>query len=432
MSAGAIDRVIGRRVWDSRGRPTVEAELWLEGGAIGRAIAPAGASTGGGEARDLRDGGEPFGGLDVTRAVASVNELIAPALMGLDALDQEGLDARLIELDGTLDKRRLGGNATIAVSMAAAHAAAAARRLPLWRHLGDEAAVTLPLPEIQILGGGAHAAGRLDVQDFLVVCPGAGSFAQALDWTAEVYRAAGRLLAEQGLLKGVADEGGYWPELADNEAALAILARAIERAGFRPHDQVAIALDVAASQFGRDGRYRLARDGRELDTGGMIELLLGWLARYPIVSIEDPLAEDDPQGFVAFARQARGRCLVVGDDFLVSDAGRVRTAAHNAACTAVLLKPNQRGTLTETKAAWDAARGYGMAGIVSARSGESEDVTIVHLAVGWGADQLKVGSFSRSERMAKWNEGLRVEEALGGRARFRGRDALAAMALPPG
>ena len=432
MSASAIGRVIGRRVWDSRGRPTVEAELRLAGGAVGRAIAPAGASTGGGEALDLRDGGEPFGGLDVTRAVASVNERIAPAILGLDAFDQAGLDARLIELDGTLDKRRLGGNATIAVSMAAAHAAAAARGLPLWRHLGDEAAVTLPLPEIQILGGGAHAAGRLDVQDFLVVCPGAGSFAQALDWTADVYRAAGRLLAEQGLLKGVADEGGYWPELADNEAALAILARAIERAGFRPHDQVAIALDVAASQFGRDGRYRLARDGRELDTGGMIELLLGWLARYPIVSIEDPLAEDDPQGFVAFSRQSRGRCLVVGDDFLVSDAGRVRAAAHSSACTAVLLKPNQRGTLTETKAAWDAARGYGMAGIVSARSGESEDVTIVHLAVGWGADQLKVGSFSRSERMAKWNEGLRVEEALGGRARFRGRDALAAMALPPG
>ena len=432
MSASAIGRVIGRRVWDSRGRPTVEAELWLEGGAIGRAIAPAGASTGGGEARDLRDGGEPFDGLDVTRAVASVNERIAPAILGLDAFDQAGLDARLIELDGTLDKRRLGGNATIAVSMAAAHAAAAARGLPLWRHLGDEAAVTLPLPEIQILGGGAHAAGRLDVQDFLVVCPGAGSFAQALDWTAEVYRTAGRLLAEQGLLKGVADEGGYWPELADNEAALAILARAIERAGFRPHDQVAIALDVAASQFGRDGRYRLARDGRELDTGGMIELLLGWLARYPIVSIEDPLAEDDPQGFVAFARQARGRCLVVGDDFLVSDAGRVRAAAHSGACTAVLLKPNQRGTLTETKAAWDAARGYGLAGIVSARSGESEDVTIVHRAVGWGADQLKVGSFSRSERMAKWNEGLRIEEALGGLARFRGRDALAAMALPRG
>lgn len=430
MSRSAIVEVHGRRVWDSRGRPTVEAEVRLAGGASGRAIAPAGASTGSGEAVDLRDGGEAFGGLDVTVAVGNVGRLIAPALVGLDGMDQAAVDRRLLELDGTVDRSRLGGNASIAVSMAVAHAAAAAAGLPLWRHLGGDAACTLPLPEIQIFGGGAHAAGRLDVQDFLVVCPGAASFAQALDWTAEVYRAAGRLLAEQGLLKGVADEGGYWPEFADNEAALAMLTRAIECAGFRPVEQVAIALDVAASQFGQGGRYRLARDGRELDTGGMIELLLGWLARYPIVSIEDPLAEDDPQGFVAFTRQAHGRCLVVGDDFLVSDAGRVRAAAHNAACTAVLLKPNQRGTLTETRAAWDAAQAYGLTGIVSARSGESEDTTIVHLAVGWGVPQLKVGSFSRSERMAKWNEGLRIEEALGERARFRGRDALAVRALP--
>lgn len=425
MSGTTIRKVIGRRVWDSRGRPTVEAELHLEGGAIGRAIAPAGASTGTGEAIDLRDGGDRLGGHDVGLAVRNVNAVIAPALVGRDATDQAALDARLVELDGTPEKRRLGGNATIAVSMAAAHAAAAARGLPLWRHLGGEEACTLPLPEIQIFGGGAHAAGRLDIQDFLIVCPGAGSFGEALAWTAEVYLAAGRLLAERGLLKGVADEGGYWPELAGNEEALAMLVRAIERAGFRPGEQVAIALDVAASQFGRNGRYRLARDGgRELDTGGMIELLLDWLGRYPIVSIEDPLAEDDPQGFVAFTRRVRGRCLVVGDDFLVSDAGRVRAAAQTGACTAVLLKPNQRGTLTETRAAWDAAKAYGLTGIVSARSGESEDVTIVHLAVGWGAPQLKVGSFSRSERMAKWNEGIRIEEALGNRARFAGREPL--------
>ena len=257
MSRTAIAGVHGRRVWDSRGRPTVEAEVTLAGGASGRAIAPAGASTGSGEALDLRDGGEAFGGQDVTAAVANVGRLIAPALVGLDGMDQAAVDRRLIELDGTADKSRLGGNASIAVSMAVAHAAAAAAGLPLWRHLGGDAACTLPLPEIQIFGGGAHAAGRLDIQDFLVVCPGAATFAQALDWTAEVYRAAGRLLAEQGLLKGVADEGGYWPELADNEAALAMLTRAIERAGFRPHEQVAIALDVAASQFGREGRYRL-------------------------------------------------------------------------------------------------------------------------------------------------------------------------------
>jgi enolase len=425
LSTTSIRKVVGRRVWDSRGRPTVEAELHLAGGAVGRAIAPAGASTGTGEAVDLRDGGTRLGGHDVAKAVAHVNELIAPVLTGLNAADQAAVDARLIELDGTPEKRRLGGNATIAVSMATAHAAASAAGLPLWRHLGGERACTLPLPEIQILGGGAHAAGRLDIQDFLVVCPGAGSFAQALEWTAEVYLAAGRLLAEEGLLKGVADEGGYWPELAGNEAALDMLARAIERAGFRPMEQVAIALDIAASQFGQGGRYRLAQEGRELDTGGMIELLLGWLQRYPIVSIEDPLAEDDPQGFVAFTRQVRGRCLVVGDDFLVSDAGRVGAAAHTGACSAVLLKPNQRGTLSETRVAWEAAKAYGMTGIVSARSGESEDVTIVHLAVGWGAPQLKVGSFSRSERMAKWNEVLRIEEALGASSSFAGRAALA-------
>ena len=395
------------------------------GGTVARAIAPAGASTGSGEALDLRDGGTAFGGADVTAAVTNVTSVIGPALADLDAADQATVDARLIELDGTTDKRHLGGNAMIAVSMAVAQAAAAAAGQPLWLYLrGDETPV-LPLPEVQILGGGAHAAGRLDVQDFLVVCPGAASFAQALDWTAEIYRAAGALLAEAGRLKGVADEGGFWPELDGNEAALELVLRAIERAGRRPREEVAIALDVAASQFGRDGTYRLARDGRRLDSDGMIELLEGWLARYPIVSIEDPLAEDDPQGFVRFTRRNRETVQIVGDDFLVSDAGRVRAAAQTAACTTVLLKPNQRGTLTETLQAWQAAQAYGLGGIVSARSGESEDVTIVHLAVGWGVPQLKVGSFARSERMAKWNEGLRIEEALGGRARFAGAAALA-------
>ena len=425
MSATTIRSLHGRRVWDSRGRPTVEAEIRLEGGAFGRAIAPAGASTGSGEALDLRDGGATFGGADVTRAVGNITTIIAPGLAGLDAADQAAVDARLVELDGTPTKARLGANATIAVSMAVAHAAAAATGRPLWLHLRGEETPVLPLPEIQILGGGAHAAGRLDVQDFLVLCPGASSFAQALDWTAEVYRAAGALLAEAGRLKGVADEGGFWPELDGNEAALELLLRAIERAGRRPHEEVAIALDVAASQFGQGGRYRLARDGRELDSDGMIELLEGWLRRFPILSIEDPLAEDDPQGFVRFTRRNRDAVQVVGDDFLVSDAGRVRAAAHTGACTTVLLKPNQRGTLTETLQAWQAAQTYGLGGIVSARSGESEDVTIVHLAVGWGVPQLKVGSFARSERMAKWNEGLRIEEALGGRARFAGCAALA-------
>jgi enolase len=425
MSSGtAIAAVRGRRVWDSRGRPTVEAELALAGGAVGRAIAPAGASTGSGEAVDLRDGGAAFGGRDVRRAVAAVNEAIAPALRGMDAADQATLDARLVALDGTADKSRLGANATLAVSMAAAHAAAAAAGLPLYRHLGGEAATLLPLPQIQIFGGGAHAGRRVDVQDFLVACPAASSFAEALDWTAEVYRAAGALMKEAGALQGVADEGGWWPAFSANEQALETLVRAIERAGFAPGRQVAVALDIAASEFGRGGRYHLGLEGRELDTTGMVELLAGWVRAYPIVSVEDPLAEDDQEGFAAFTRAVGGRVQVVGDDFLVTDAARVRAAAAAGAGNAVLIKPNQRGTLTETRAAWDAAREAGYAGIVSARSGETEDVTIVHLAVGWGVGQLKVGSFARSERMAKWNEALRIEEALGERARFAGGSVL--------
>ena len=415
---GRIARVLGRRVWDSRGRPTVEVEVLLAGGAVGRAIAPAGASTGTGEAVDLRDGGPAFGGLDVRRAVANVNETIAPALVGQDALEQETVDGLLTDLDGTPNKARLGGNAVVAASLAVLHAAAAAHALPLWRYLAGGREVAVPVPEIQIFGGGAHAARRVDVQDFMVTCPSAGSFAEALDRTAEVYRAAGELMAERGLVQGVADEGGWWPAFGSNEEALDMLVRAIERAGFAPGDEVAISLDVAASEFGEGGRYRLALDGRALDSDGMIDMLGRWIARYPIVSIEDPLAEDDPEGFCRFTAAFGERIQVVGDDFLVTDAGRVQEAARIRACNAVLIKPNQAGTVTEAKAALDAGRAAGFGAIVSARSGETEDVTIAHLAVGWNAGQLKVGSFARSERMAKWNEVLRIEEALGPASRF--------------
>ena len=426
-----IEKVLGRQVYDSRGRPTVEAEVRLEGGAIGRAIAPAGASKGSAEAVDRRDGGPAFGGLGVTAALAGVHERIAPALRGMDASDQAAVDAALIALDGTPDRSGLGGNAMIAVSMATAHAAAAARGLPLWRdllgaHMGT---VTLPLPEIQIFGGGAHAAGRLDIQDFMVVCPGAASVAEALAWTAEIYRAAGLLMAESGRLAGVADEGGWWPLFDSNEAALETLVRAIERAGRRPGEEVLISLDVAASEFGRGGRYRLAADDVELDSDGLFEWLARWIERYPIVSIEDPFGEDDAEGFLRFTRAFGQRVQVVGDDFLVTDADRVRAAGQSGTANAVLLKPNQRGTLTETLAAWEAARAYGMGGIVSARSGETEDTTICDLAVGWQVPQLKVGSFSRSERMAKWNALLRIEEASGARARFAGRTPYES--LPP-
>ena len=424
MTDTRIAFIHGRRVWDSRGRPTLEADVLLEGGAVGRGMAPAGASTGSGEALDLRDGGTAFGGYDVTRAVANVNGAIARALVGRDGADQAAVDARLIEADGTANKSRLGANALTAVSMAVAHAAAAAAGEPLYRPLGGPDAATMPLPQIQIFGGGAHAGRRVDIQDFLVVCPAATSFAQALDWTAEVYRAAGTLMAEAGTSAGVADEGGWWPSFATNEQALETLVRAIERAGLKPGVQVAIALDIAASEFGRGGRYTLGLESRALDSDGMIRMLAGWVDAYPIVSIEDPLAEDDAAGFAAFTAELGHRIQIVGDDFLVSDAARVRAAAAQGAANTVLLKPNQRGTLSETRVAWDAAKDAGFAGIVSARSGETEDTTIVHLAVGWGVGQLKVGSFARGERMAKWNEALRIEEALGARARFAGGAAL--------
>ena len=423
MSASAVAAIRGRRVWDSRGRPTVEAEVELHGGAVGRAIVPAGASRGSREALELRDGGTAQGGLDVLRAVAHVNGEIAQALIGAAADDQAALDARLIALDSTPNKARLGANATLAVSLAAAHATAAARGLPLYASLGGEEATLLPMPQIQIFGGGAHAGRRVDVQDFMVVCPGATCFAQALEWTAEVYRAAGELMLARGARHGVADEGGWWPDFDTNEQALETLLAAIERAGFVPGAQVAIALDIAASEFGRGGRYRLGLEGRELDADALIELLLRWLDRYPIASIEDPLAEDDAAAFARFTQAAGARVQVVGDDFLVTQAALLRQAAAQGAANTVLLKPNQRGTLSETLEAWQAAQAAGYAAIVSARSGETEDVSIVHLAIGWSVGQLKVGSFARGERMAKWNEALRIEERLGSRARFAGASA---------
>ena len=420
MTAFAIQSIHGRRVWDSRGRPTVEAEVTLKDGAKGRAIAPAGASKGTREALELRDGGNPFGGLDVLQAVGHINGEIAKALIGTDAENQFALDQTLIALDGTENKTRLGANATLAVSMAAAHAMAQATGLALYRYLGQGKVGRLPMPQIQIFGGGAHAGRRVDVQDFMVVCPGASSFAQALEWTAEVYRHAGLLMAQRGSLFGVADEGGWWPDFSSNEQALEMLVLSIERAGFIPGEQVAIALDIAASEFGKLGQYRLGLESRALDSDGLIEMLLGWIAKYPIVSIEDPLAEDDPEGFARFTKAIGDRLQIVGDDFLVSSSKLIREAANIGAANTVLLKPNQRGTLSETLEAWKVAQELGYAAIVSARSGETEDTTIVDLAIGWNVGQLKVGSFARSERMAKWNHALRIEEELAGNAQFAG------------
>lgn len=424
MTDTEITDIKARRVWDSRGRPTVEVDVIVGGGIVGRAIAPAGASMGSGEAVDLRDGGTTLGGFDVMRAVNAVRDEIAPTLRGMDASDQAAIDQAMIARDGTDNKGRLGGNAIVATSMAVLHAAANAARQPLWRYLSQGRTVRMPLPEIQIFGGGAHAARRVDVQDFMVMCPGASSFAQALEWTAEVYLAAGALMKQAGKLQGVADEGGYWPAFASNEEALDTLVIAIDKAGFKAGRDVAISLDVAASEFGAKGRYTLALDKRALGTDEMIAMLGRWIDTYPIISIEDPVAEDDAAGFKAFTQAYGARCQVIGDDFFVTNAGRVEAAARDGSATAVLIKPNQAGTITETLAAFNAGQAAGFGTIVSARSGETEDVTIAHLAVGWNAGQLKVGSFSRSERMAKWNACLRIEEAMGRDAIFAGRAAL--------
>jgi enolase len=396
----------GRQVWDSRGRPTVEAEVIVGRGstplAMGRAIAPAGASTGSGEAKTV----------EVPIAVHNIHTRIRDGLRALSVSDQARIDERLIDLDGTPDRSRLGANTMVAVSLACAHADAAAEKIPLWKKLAGERRVALPVPQIQIFGGGAHARGRCDVQDYMIVCIGAGSFAEALEWTAQVYAAAGKRLAKRGALQGVADEGGYWPAFKTNEEGLIELVGAISDAGLEPGTDVGIALDIAATQLYRGGTYHLGLENRSLSSEQLHAMWLRWIERYPVVSIEDPFAETDSAAMRHFTRSCP--IQVVGDDFFVTSAEKVRAA--DGACNAVLLKPNQVGTLTETQSCWDAARTAGYKAIVSARSGETEDVSIVHLAVGWGVGQLKVGSFARSERMAKWNEALRIEESLGAKA----------------
>ena len=424
MTPSTITRIHARRVFDSRGRPTVEAEVRLASGVTARGIAPAGASRGSREAIDLRDGGTRFGGYDVAQAVANVRGPIARAIFGMDALEQVDIDGKLAELDGTENFSKLGGNATVAVSLAVAQAGALAFDMPLWQYLAGDEPVSLPMPEVQIFGGGAHAGRRIDIQDLMVMPVGAWSFDDALTMAAEIYRAAGALMQERGLGAGVADEGGWWPNFASNEEALDMTLRAIERAGCHPGSDAAISLDIAASELRRDGRYVLGLDQRALDSDGLSDLLLDWMERYPIVSIEDPFGEDDRDAWIAFTRAARHRVQIIGDDFLTTDALRVTRAAEDGACNAVLVKVNQAGTLTAAKAALDAGKAAGFGTIVSARSGESEDTSIAHLAVGWNAGQLKVGAFARSERLAKWNEVLRIEEALGGDARFAGAAAL--------
>lgn len=422
-----IRSVAARQIWDSRGRPTVEAEVVLQGGATGRGIAPAGASRGRHEAIDLRDGGVRFGGFGVSKAVANVNETIAGALRGCDAADQADIDCRIAELDATPNLSKLGGNACVAVSLAVAHAAANAEGLPLWRFLAKGEMPRLPLPEIQIFGGGAHAGRRIDIQDLMVMVPAADSVREALEITGDVYRAAGELMNAAGKSAGTADEGGWWPNFSSNEEALETLTRAIETSRGGHGKEVFISLDIAASEFFEDGNYRLARDAKDFDSAAMVDQVASWARRFPILSIEDPLSEDDVSGMAKITQRLRSRVQIVGDDFLVTDAARIAAAANSGACNAALIKINQAGTLSKAFQALTAAKARNWATIVSARSGETEDVSIVHLSVGWDAGQLKVGSFARSERMAKWNELLRIEEAMGADARFAGWSA-----LPPG
>ncbi|MFK7858267.1 MAG: phosphopyruvate hydratase [Granulosicoccus sp.] len=418
-----IDEIRARRIWDSRGRPTIEVDVRLKNGKRGRGVAPAGASRGVNEAVDLRDGGTLFAGLDVTNAIDRVKGDVASAIIGLDAMDQRGLDNVLIMLDGTNNKSLLGGNTTVATSMAVLRAAAASQRQPLWRYLADGKSVRLPLPEVQIFGGGAHAGRRVDVQDFLIMPVGADSFSHAMEMVFNVYASAGQLMEKKGPLTGVADEGGYWPNFDSNEEALGMLTRAIELAGYSNGD-VMISLDIAASEFHKDGNYHLGLEKSAYNTDEWIDELGRWLDTYPILSIEDPVDELDHAGMTEFTRRYGNRVQIIGDDYLVTSAERVRAAQEIGACNAVLLKPNQVGTVSETHDAFEAAQEKDWGTVVSARSGETEDVFIADLSVGWNAGQLKVGSFTRSERLAKWNQILRIEDILGNDAVFAGRYAL--------
>jgi enolase len=418
-----IDKVHARQVLDSRGNPTVEVELVLRSGAAGRAAVPSGASTGEFEATELRDGAEAYGGKGVTRAVANVNGEIAEAVHGIDADDQAALDRRLVDLDGTPTKARLGANAILGVSLAAAHAAAAEEGQPLWRYLGGEAAHVLPVPMMNVLNGGAHADNSVDFQEFMVVPLGAPSFAEGLRVGAEVFHALKGTLHDRGLSTTVGDEGGFAPDLPSNEAALEMLVAGIQAAGYRPGDDVAIALDPATSEVFADGAYVLEHEGRSLSAPELADYWADLAARYPIVSIEDGMDEEDWEGWRALTERLGDRVQLVGDDLFVTNVERLQRGIELGVGTSILIKVNQIGTLTEALAAVRMAREAGYTAVMSHRSGETEDVTIADLAVATGCGQIKTGAPSRSDRVAKYNQLLRIEEQLGPDATYPGRSA---------
>ena len=412
-----IDTVVAREVLDSRGNPTVEAEVQLEGGAMGRAMAPSGASTGAHEAHELRDGDKSrYGGKGVLKAVTNIEERIAPAICGLNALEQQVVDQAMADLDGSRNKSGLGANAVLAVSLATAHAAAQGLGLPLYRYLGGPMATVLPVPLMNLLNGGAHASNTLDFQEFMVVPHAAANFRQALRMGAEVFHALKDLLKGRGLSLAVGDEGGFAPDLPDNHGALTLLVEAIERAGYRPGEQIALALDVASTEFYRDGAYHFG--GRSFNSTEMVQELADLCDRYPIVSIEDGLAEDDWSGWENLTQVLKNRIQLVGDDLFVTNQQRLQQGIDRGVANAVLIKVNQIGSLSETMAAMAMASRHGYASVVSHRSGETEDVSIADLAVASRAGQIKTGSLSRSERVAKYNRLLRIEDELGSQARY--------------
>jgi enolase len=423
MAMVGIELILAREVLDSRGNPTLECEVQLEDGALGRAIVPSGASTGRFEAVELRDGGERYGGKGVQHAVRNVNEVIAPRLLDEDPYDQRAVDALLVDLDGTENKSELGANAILGVSMAIARASAASQEVPLFRYLGGFSAHVLPVPLMNVLNGGAHADNDVDFQEFMVVPVGAPSFTEALRMGVEVYHALKGVLKNRGLATGVGDEGGFAPDLPGNEAALELLVEAVAKAGYEPGGEVAIALDPATSELWKDGRYELRGEGRTLDSDGMVELWRTLCGRYPIVSIEDGLAEEDWAGWMALTGVLGDQVQLVGDDLFVTNVERIRRGVAEQTANAVLIKVNQIGTLTETFEAVDLAHRSGWSTVMSHRSGETEDTTIADLAVAAGSGQIKTGAPCRSERVAKYNQLLRIEEVLGESARFPGRRA---------
>jgi len=418
-----ISSLSAYQIYDSRGNPTIEAEVCLENGVRGHGLVPSGASTGQFEALEMRDGNpKRWRGKSVLRAIGNIDREIAPAIIGRDVTAQGELDRVLIALDGTPNKSRLGANAILGVSMAIADAGARARGEPLFAYLGGREANVLPMPEIQIIGGGAHTGGRLDIQDYLLVANGAKSYSEALEITFNVYHATGDILRERGLYRGVADEGGYWPEFHTNEEPLKLLVEAIVRAGYVPGKDASISLDIAASNLFdvKTGGYELRREGRAFSSRELGDLIVGWCDRYPIISVEDPMADTDWAGWERMAGALKHRMQLVGDDLFATNVARIEQGIARGIANSVLIKLNQIGTVTETMEAIRLTQRAGWQPIVSARSGETEDVFIAHLAVATNAGQLKVGSFARSERMAKWNEVLRIERSLGAKGRFLG------------